>query len=106
MGKSISHHILVKVFHGISGTKPNVIVVQKTQPRRSITGSTPGKTTAVISSPFEKVNEPRHEKTGLLLCENKDADQLRGNREADHHLCFRYLDSTISLLTKSEISKL
>ena len=23
--------------------------------------------------------------------ENKDADQLRGNREADQHLCFRYL---------------
>ena len=27
--------------------------------------------------------------------ENKDADQLRGNREADQRLCFRYSDSTI-----------
>ena len=36
--------------------------------------------------------------------ENKDTDQLRGNREADQRLCFRYLDSTISLLLKSEIS--
>ena len=36
--------------------------------------------------------------------ENKDADQLRGNREADQRLCFRYSDSTIPLLLKSEIS--
>ena len=26
--------------------------------------------------------------------ENKDADQLRSNREADQLLCFRYSDST------------
>ena len=38
------------------------------------------------------------------ICENKDADQLRGNREADQRLCFRYTDSTIPLLPKSEIS--
>ena len=29
------------------------------------------------------------------ICENKDADQLRGNREADQRLCFRYIDGTI-----------
>ena len=29
----------------------------------------------------------------FCICENKDADQLRGNREADQHLCFRYTDS-------------
>ena len=29
------------------------------------------------------------------LCENKAADQLRGNCEADQCLCFRYMDSTI-----------
>ena len=34
--------------------------------------------------------------------ENKGADQLRGNREADQRLCFRYSDSTIPLLLKSE----
>ena len=28
------------------------------------------------------------------ICENKGADQLRGNREADQQLCFRYTDST------------
>ena len=39
-------------------------------------------------------------------CENKHADQLRGNREADQRLCFRYTDSTIPLLPKSEISSL
>ena len=51
--------------------------------------------------------ESRHEKTGFLhICENKDADQLRGNREADQRLCFRYTDSTIPLLSKSEISSL
>ena len=34
--------------------------------------------------------EPRREKTSFLhICENKDADQLRGNREADQRLCFR-----------------
>ena len=42
----------------------------------------------------------------LHICENKDADQLRGNREADQRLCFRYLDSTIPLLLKSKISSL
>ena len=40
------------------------------------------------------------------ICENKDADQLRGNRYADQRLCFPYLDSTIPLLPKSEISSL
>ena len=43
-------------------------------------------------------------KTDLCLCENKGADQLRSNCEADQRLCFRYTDSTISLLLKSEIS--
>ena len=44
-------------------------------------------------------------KPTICICENKGADQLRGNREADQRLCFRYSDSTISLLLKSEISK-
>ena len=45
-------------------------------------------------------------KPAFCICENKDADQLRGNREADQRLCFRYTDSTIRLLSKSEISRL
>ena len=43
-------------------------------------------------------------KPAFRICENKDTDQLRGDREADHRLCFRYTDSTIPLLPKSEIS--
>ena len=37
-------------------------------------------------------------KPDFCICENKDADQLRGYREADQRLCFRYTDSTITLL--------
>ena len=53
--------------------------------------------------PFELwipiTHEPRREKTVFLhIRKNKDADQLRGNREADQRLCFRYTDSTIPLL--------
>ena len=40
------------------------------------------------------------------ICKNKDADQLRGDREADQRLCFHYIGSTIHLLSKSEISSL
>ena len=45
-------------------------------------------------------------KPDFCICENKDADQLRGNRQADQRLCFRYTDSTVPLLSKSEISSL
>ena len=45
-------------------------------------------------------------KPAFCMCENKDADQLRSNCAADQRLCFRYTDSTISLLPKSEISPL
>ena len=31
-------------------------------------------------------------KPDFCICENKDADQLRGNREADQRLCFRHTD--------------
>ena len=45
-------------------------------------------------------------KPAFCICENKDEDQLCGNCEADQRLCFRYTDSTIPLLPKSEISSL
>ena len=55
-------------------------------------------------------------KPAFCICENKGADQLRGNREADQRLCFHreadqrlcfhYIDSTIPLLSKSEMSSL
>ena len=40
-------------------------------------------------------------KPDFCICENKDTDQLRGNREADQRLCFHYTDSTIPLNFKS-----
>ena len=43
-------------------------------------------------------------KPDFCLCENKGADQLCSNCTADQRLCFRYMDSTISLLHESEIS--
>ena len=45
-------------------------------------------------------------KQAFCICENKDADQLRVNREADQRLCFRYMDCTVPLLPKSEISSI
>ena len=42
-------------------------------------------------------------KPDFRTCENKDADQLRGNSEADQRLCFRHMNSAIPLLSKSEI---
>ena len=41
-------------------------------------------------------------KPAFCICENKDTDQLHGNREADQRLCFPYIDSTIPLLPKYE----
>ena len=43
-------------------------------------------------------------KPTICIGENKDADQLCGNCEADQRLCFRYTDSTLPLLLKSEVS--
>ena len=43
-------------------------------------------------------------KPAFCICENKDADQLRGNREADQRLCFRYIARKIPLLHKYKIS--
>ena len=39
-------------------------------------------------------------KPDFCICENKGADQLRGNREADQHICFCYTESKIPLLPK------
>ena len=50
--------------------------------------------------------EFRHEKTAFCICENKDADQLHGNHEADQRLCFCYIGRIIPLIFKSKISSL
>ena len=48
----------------------------------------------------------RREKKAFCICENKYADQLRSNPEADQRLCFHYIDRTILLLPTYEISSL
>ena len=45
-------------------------------------------------------------KPAFCICENKDADQLRCDCKVDQRLCFRYTDSTVPVLPKSEISSL
>ena len=40
-------------------------------------------------------------KLAFCICENKAADQLCGYQR----ICFRYIDTTIPLLPKSEISR-
>ena len=42
-------------------------------------------------------------KPTICNCENKDADKLRG-QDQPQRLCFRYTDSTLPLLLKSESS--
>ena len=43
-------------------------------------------------------------KPTISICENKDAEQLRSDCEADQRLCFRYTGSTIPPLSKFKIS--
>ena len=42
-------------------------------------------------------------KPTICIGENKGADQLRSNCEADQRLCFSYTASTVTLLSKSKI---
>ena len=39
----------------------------------------------------------------FCIYKNRGTDQLRGSHAADHHLCFRYIDSSTHLLLTSEI---
>ena len=45
-------------------------------------------------------------KPAFCICKNKGTDQLCGNHAADQHLCFRFINSTIPLVPKSEFSTL
>ena len=45
-------------------------------------------------------------KPTICMGENKATDQLRSSCQADQRICFRYTDSTIPILSKSEISSL
>ena len=55
---------------------------------------------------FDLLYEVCHEDTAFCKWENKGADQLCGNRAAGQCLCFRFIDRTILLLRKSEMSNL
>ena len=50
------------------------------------------------------INEPHLEKTNILHMGKQR--RKSASRLADQCLCFRYIDSTIPLLSKSEISRL
>ena len=52
---------------------------------------------------MQKMSRPMGKPT-ICIGENKGADQLRGNHEADQRLCFRYSDRTIPPLLSSKIS--
>ena len=54
---------------------------------------------------FQQMSHPMGKPT-ICICENKGADQLRSNCEADQRLCFRYSDSTIPPLLNSQSFKL
>ena len=54
----------------------------------------------------EKNMSLRMRKPTICISENKGADQLRSNCEADQCLCFHYTDCTIPLLSKFKISSL
>ena len=43
-------------------------------------------------------------KPAHCLCKNKCVDQLQGNCASNQRHCFPYIDSTIPLLPKSEVS--
>ena len=79
-------------FHSFGKTKPNLLRFKSIMP------------TICYSMDYHLSLVMR--KPAFCKCENKDADQLRGNRKADQRLCFRYTDSTIPLLPIYEISGL
>ena len=54
----------------------------------------------------EYLSHVMRKSASFCICKNKDADQLCGNCAADQCLCFGYIDTTITLLSKSEISSI
>ena len=61
---------------------------------------------SVVKSPLCIHMSHNMRKPAFCICKNKGVDQLCGNCAADQPLCFHYIDSTIPLLPKSEISSL
>ena len=58
-----------------------------------------------LNASCSRTMEPPHGKTNNLhMRKQRRRSASRLHREADQRLCFRYTDSTIPLLLKSEIS--
>ena len=64
------------------------------------------KTTVIYSSLRRRIMSHIMTKADFFICKNKGPDQLHCNPAADQCLCFRYIDSKIPVLHKSEISSL
>ena len=43
-------------------------------------------------------------KPAFCICKNKDVDQPHSNCPAEKRICFPYMDSTVPILSRSEIS--
>ena len=94
-----------KVFHCIYCSNKGLEIDITISTQTSIWNERAKQDIKTLSTPRMKRNMSRlMGKPTTCICENKDADQLRGNREADQRLCFRYTDSTIPLLPEYEIS--
>ena len=94
-------------FHRISadGKKYHTLLTTKNELRYPCSIAYMEKEATLIVDSYNINNLSRVvRKPAFCICENKDADQLCGKREADQRLCFHYTDSTIPLLSKSEIS--
>ena len=86
----IIHSENIELIHYLRGTNSFPYLIATFMPEGSL---------------FIEIHLSRHMgKPTICLGENKGADQLRSNCEADQRLCFRYTDSTLPLLLKSEIS--
>ena len=76
-----------------------LLAVLTVSPKRQYRGIV-NPTTPATTAPVRKY-EPRHEKTNGLHMRKQRRRSASRNSEADQRLCFRYIDSTIPLLSKS-----
>ena len=100
----------IKITSTLKSRKTYIMKMQKREVHEEDSSCSPKFKINVTIFPSEYCNLYSREKLQYIIkpafciCENKNADQIRGNREADQRLCFRYTDSTIPLLAKSKIA--
>ena len=92
------HHALGHIYNNINANKSNLT--------ETLTIDHKNKYVAPPDSNCKDHFSCVMRKSDFCICENKGADQLCGNHTTDQPLCFCYIDSTIPLLPKSEISSL